>query len=89
MNEYLDCLIPRGSHGLIQAVVQNANVPVIQTGDGMTICILRNQQIWIWRKYLINAKISVLLHAMIETLVIDEEFAGLHLAEILQPERFK
>lgn len=34
MNEYLDVLIPRGGAGLIQTVVQNATVPVIETGVG-------------------------------------------------------
>lgn len=34
MTGYLDVLIPRGGHGLIQSVVKNARVPVIQTGAG-------------------------------------------------------
>ncbi|WP_069989147.1 glutamate-5-semialdehyde dehydrogenase [Massilioclostridium coli] len=34
LNGYLDVLIPRGGSGLIQAVVQNATVPVIETGTG-------------------------------------------------------
>ena len=34
MNEYLDVLIPRGGAGLIRAVVNNATVPVIETGTG-------------------------------------------------------
>lgn len=34
LNKYLDVLIPRGSGKLIQAVVQNATVPVIETGAG-------------------------------------------------------
>ncbi len=34
MNGYLDVLIPRGGKGLISSVVENASVPVIQTGDG-------------------------------------------------------
>lgn len=34
MNEYLDCLIPRGGKGLIKAVVENSTVPVIETGSG-------------------------------------------------------
>lgn len=34
MNEYVDVLIPRGGAGLIQAVVNNATVPVIETGVG-------------------------------------------------------
>ena len=32
---YLDLLIPRGGAGLIQAVVENALVPVIETGTGI------------------------------------------------------
>lgn len=34
LNQYVDVLIPRGSSRLIQTVVQNATVPVIETGAG-------------------------------------------------------
>ena len=34
LNGYLDLLIPRGGAGLIRAVVENASVPVIETGVG-------------------------------------------------------
>lgn len=34
MSNFLDVLIPRGGAGLIQTVVQNATVPVIETGTG-------------------------------------------------------
>jgi glutamate-5-semialdehyde dehydrogenase len=34
LNEYLDVLIPRGGAGLIQTVIQNATVPVLETGVG-------------------------------------------------------
>ncbi|MGN0558919.1 MAG: glutamate-5-semialdehyde dehydrogenase [Acutalibacteraceae bacterium] len=34
LSQYLDVLIPRGGAGLINAVVQNARVPVIETGVG-------------------------------------------------------
>ena len=34
MNGYIDVLIPRGGAGLIRAVVENATVPVIETGTG-------------------------------------------------------
>lgn len=34
LNEYLDVLIPRGSGRLIKSVSENANVPVITTGEG-------------------------------------------------------
>ncbi len=34
MNGYVDVLIPRGGAGLIKACVQNATVPIIETGTG-------------------------------------------------------
>jgi glutamate-5-semialdehyde dehydrogenase len=34
LNEYLDVLIPRGGAGLIQSVIENATVPVLETGVG-------------------------------------------------------
>lgn len=34
MNGYVDVLIPRGGAGLIRACVENASVPVIETGTG-------------------------------------------------------
>ena len=35
LNQYIDVLIPRGGAGLISTVVQNATVPVIETGTGI------------------------------------------------------
>ncbi len=34
LNDYLDCLIPRGGKSLIKSVVENSTVPVIETGSG-------------------------------------------------------
>lgn len=34
LNQYVDVLIPRGGAGLIQAVVNQATIPVIETGTG-------------------------------------------------------
>jgi glutamate-5-semialdehyde dehydrogenase len=34
LNKYLDVIIPRGGAGLIQAVIENATVPAIETGTG-------------------------------------------------------
>ncbi len=34
MRDYIDVLIPRGGAGLIRAVIENAKVPVIETGVG-------------------------------------------------------
>jgi len=42
---YLDLLIPRGGAGLIQAVVENAIVPVIETGTGIMEVLLVDRAI--------------------------------------------
>ena len=34
LNKYIDLLIPRGGGGLIHAVIENATISVIQTGEG-------------------------------------------------------
>lgn len=34
LNDYIDVLIPRGGAGLIRSVVENATIPVIETGTG-------------------------------------------------------
>ena len=34
LTEYVDCLIPRGGHSLIQSIREHATVPVIIDGDG-------------------------------------------------------
>lgn len=34
LNGYVDVLIPRGGAGLIRSVVENATIPVIETGTG-------------------------------------------------------
>ena len=36
MDQYLNLIVPRGGHGLIRAVVENATVPVIKHERGMT-----------------------------------------------------
>lgn len=38
MDQYMDCIVPRGGKGLIETVVQHARMPVIKHYDG--ICIL-------------------------------------------------
>lgn len=37
LNDYIDVLIPRGGPGLIKSVVQNATVPIIETGTATAI----------------------------------------------------
>ncbi len=57
MNEYLDVLIPRGGAGLIKSVVQNATVPVIETGTGNChVFVDESADINMAKEIIINAK---------------------------------
>ena len=57
MNKYVDLLIPRGSAGLIRATVENATIPVIETGTGNChIYVDETADIDMAVKILVNAK---------------------------------
>jgi len=57
LNEYIDVIIPRGGAGLIQTVVQNATVPVIETGVGNChVFVDRYADLEKARSIVINAK---------------------------------
>lgn len=59
LNEYIDVLIPRGGAGLIQAVVQNATVPVIETGTGNChIYVDSSADFEMAKNIIVNAKTS-------------------------------
>ncbi len=59
MRGYIDALIPRGGKGLIQSVVENATVPVIETGAGNChIYVDESADIDMATKIVINAKCS-------------------------------
>lgn len=59
LNKYLDLLIPRGGAGLIKAVVENATVPVIETGTGNChIYIDSEADLEMGKNIIINAKTS-------------------------------
>ncbi len=76
--EYVDLLIPRGSSRLIQAVVQNAKVPVIETGAGICHTFVdESADFEMAKKIIINAKCSrpSVCNAM-ETLLVHEKIAG-------------
>lgn len=75
---YLDLLIPRGGAGLIQSVVQNATVPVIETGVGNChIYIEKSADRHMAADILENAKTSrVSVCNAAESLLIDEAVAG-------------
>lgn len=77
MKEYVDLLIPRGGSGLIQSVVENATIPVIETGTGnchvyvddcadldMAVTIIKNAKTQ--RIGVCNACESVVVHRAVE-----------------------
>ncbi len=75
---YIDVLIPRGGAGLISSVVENASVPVIETGTGVChIYVAETADIEIAANIIFNAKTqrpSVCNAA--ETLLVNEKIAG-------------
>lgn len=59
LNGLIDVLIPRGGAGLIQSVVENASVPVIETGVGNChVYIDRAADLDMGLRILVNAKCS-------------------------------
>lgn len=57
MNEYVDCLIPRGGKALLQSVMENATVPVIVDGDGNChVYVDSHADVDMALKILVNAK---------------------------------
>lgn len=78
LSDYLDVLIPRGGKGLIASVVQNATVPVIETGTGNChIYIEKSADFEMAKEILVNAKTSrpSVCNAA-ESLLIDEAVAA-------------
>ncbi len=59
LNEFIDVLIPRGGAGLIQSVVNNATVPVIETGTGNCHIYIDEQcDFEMAKNIIVNAKTS-------------------------------
>jgi len=72
---YIDCVIPRGGAGLIQFVLENARIPVIETGTG-------NCHIYVDKGYDTASAIQIILNAKtqkpgacnaVETVLIHKE----------------
>lgn len=77
LNRYIDCLIPRGGAGLIRSVVENATVPVIETGVGNCHAYVeKTADIAMASEIVFNAKTSrpSVCNAL-ETLLVDEAIA--------------
>lgn len=90
LNEFVDVVIPRGGAGLIKAVVQNATVPVIETGSGVCHTYVdAAADCAMARKIAFNAKVQrpSVCNAM-ETLLVHKDVAGKFLPQMLD-EYFK
>ena len=78
LNAYLDLLIPRGGAGLIRSVVENATVPVIETGVGNCHAYVeKSADIAMAAEIIFNGKTSrpSVCNAM-ESLLVDEAIAA-------------
>jgi len=86
LHDYIDVLIPRGGAGLIRNVVENAKVPVIETGVGNChIYIHSAADADMARKIVINAKVQRpgVCNAA-ESLLVDEDVYESVLPQILK-----
>jgi glutamate-5-semialdehyde dehydrogenase len=86
MNEYVDVLIPRGGAGLIKAVVNQATIPVIETGTG-------NCHIFVDETADYNMAIDIIMNAKTqrigvcnacESLVLHEKIADAFLPKLMK-----
>lgn len=77
LNGYIDVLIPRGGAGLIKAVVENATVPVIETGVGNChVYVDRTADIDMAANIILNAKTSrPSVCNAIETILVHRDIA--------------
>lgn len=82
----IDVLIPRGSAGLIQAVVEESKVPVIQTGDGVVHIFVDESARLDWSVDIIhNAKVQrPSVCNAVETLLVHENAAQRILPAVLK-----
>ncbi|MGL5348447.1 MAG: glutamate-5-semialdehyde dehydrogenase [Peptostreptococcaceae bacterium] len=86
LNDYIDVLIPRGGAGLIKAVVNNATIPVIETGTGNChVYVDKNCDFEMAKNIIINAKTSrpSVCNAE-EKLIVNEEIANEFLPMIVK-----
>jgi len=86
---FIDVVLPRGSHELINRVVENARIPVIETGEG-------NCHIYIEPSYVnsqegLNSAIDIILNAKlqrpgvcnaVETILVHKNIAGTLMPEL-------
>ncbi len=85
-NDYVDVVVPRGGKGLIQHVVQNATVPVIETGAG-------NCHLYIDKDADLKKAIDISVNAKIqrpsvcnaiETILVHKDIAAIYLPAMVE-----
>ncbi len=85
LHGWLDVLIPRGGEQLIRTVVENATVPVIETGTGNChVYVHRDADLEMARRIVLNAKLSnpAVCNAA-EKLLVDRPLAASFLPAVL------
>ena len=86
LNEYVDVLIPRGSQGLIEAVLKESTIPVIETGAGN--CHIYVDEAADLEKALLIVKNAKLQRPgvcnAVESLVIHESIAGTFIQKLVE-----
>lgn len=88
-NGLLDVVIPRGGASLIRTVVENATVPVIETGAGIChVFVDESAQLEMAKQIALNAKAQrPSVCNAIETIIVHRAFAAAHMEQLLAPLR--
>lgn len=91
LNEFIDVLIPRGGAALIQSVLQNATIPVIETGTGNChIYVDEDCDFEMAKNIVINAKVSRPSACnSAEKLLVNEKIANTFLTIVIKSLREK
>ena len=82
LNKYIDLLIPRGGGGLIRAVIQNATIPVIQTGEG-------NCHVYVDESADIGMAVEIINNAKTQRPSVCNAIEGIIVHEKAAPELFR
>lgn len=86
MDDYIDLMIPRGGHGLIQTVVEHARMPVIKHFHGVChVYVHAEADLEMAEKIVVNAKCQRpgVCNAL-ETLLIDQQIAAKFVPQIIK-----
>ncbi|WP_298841783.1 glutamate-5-semialdehyde dehydrogenase, partial [Clostridium sp.] len=86
LNDYVDVIIPRGGKGLKKAIIENATVPVIETGSGLChIYVDADADLKMAQEIIVNAKTQRpgVCNA-VETVLVHKDIASEFLPKLSQ-----